>query len=78
MKSNSAVPGGSFASKPTWSNTFGCSATSAFFVLGGPRRLELIGNGLAIDEVALMRLLFSTMDSLEVSIPITDSVWTTQ
>ncbi len=31
MKSNPAVPGGSFASKPTWSNTFGCSATSAFF-----------------------------------------------
>ncbi len=34
MKSNPAVPGGSLVSKPTWSNTFGCSATSAFFVFG--------------------------------------------
>ena len=33
MKSNPAVPRGSFESKPTWPNTFGCSATSAFFVL---------------------------------------------
>ena len=28
------MPGGSLTSKPTWSNTFGCSATSAFFVCG--------------------------------------------
>ena len=28
------MPGGSLTSKPTWSNTPGCSATSAFFVLG--------------------------------------------
>src|ERR1035438_6021787 len=34
MKSSPALPGGSLMSKPTWSNTFGCSATSAFFVLG--------------------------------------------
>ena len=27
-------------SKPTWSNTFGCSATSAFFVLGDKRRSQ--------------------------------------
>ena len=33
MKNNPAVPGGSLKSKPTWSNTFGCSATSAFFVV---------------------------------------------
>jgi hypothetical protein len=32
MKSSSAQPGGLLKSKPTWSNTFGCSATSAFFV----------------------------------------------
>ncbi len=31
MKSNPAVPGGSSKSKPTWSNTSGCSTTSAFF-----------------------------------------------
>ena len=31
MKGNPAVPGGSLVSKPTWWNTFGCSATSAFF-----------------------------------------------
>ena len=41
MKSNPAVPGGSLTSKPTWSNTFGCSATSAFFVLGSVRRTQL-------------------------------------
>ena len=40
MKSNPAVPGGSLVSKPTWSNTFGCSATSAFFVLGDVRRSQ--------------------------------------
>ena len=32
MKGNPAVPGGPLTSKPTWSNTSGCSATSAFFV----------------------------------------------
>ena len=37
MKSNPALPGGSLTSKPTWSNAFGCSATSAFFVLVGRR-----------------------------------------
>jgi hypothetical protein len=40
MKSNSALPGGSLVSKPTWSNTCGCSTTSAFFVLGGRRRAD--------------------------------------
>ena len=30
MKGNPAWPGGLLTSKPTWSNTFGCSATSAF------------------------------------------------
>ena len=33
MKNNPALPGGSLKSKPTWPNAFGCSATSAFFVL---------------------------------------------
>ena len=28
------MPGGSLTSKPTWSNTSGCSDTSAFLVLG--------------------------------------------
>ena len=31
MKGNPAVPGGPLTSKPTWSNTSGCSTTSAFF-----------------------------------------------
>ena len=35
MNSSPAVPGGSLRSKPTWSNTFGCSATSAFFMAIG-------------------------------------------
>ena len=30
MKGNPAVPGGSLKSKPTWSDTPGCSATSVF------------------------------------------------
>ncbi len=30
MKNNPVVPGGLLKSKPAWSNTFGCSATSAF------------------------------------------------
>ena len=37
MKGNSAWPGGWSVSKPTWSNTCGCSSTSAFFVLVGRR-----------------------------------------
>ena len=40
MKSNPALPGGLLKSKPTWSNAFGCSATSAFFVLGDKRRSQ--------------------------------------
>jgi hypothetical protein len=38
IKSNSALPGGLLKSKPTWPNAFGCSATSAFFVLGDKGR----------------------------------------
>ena len=33
MKNNPALPGGPLKSKPTWSNAFGCSATSAFLFL---------------------------------------------
>ena len=44
MKSNPAVPGGSLESKPTWPNTFGCSATSAFFVLAVRRRACQVQN----------------------------------
>ena len=29
------MPGGSLTSKPTWSDTFGCSATSAFLLAFG-------------------------------------------
>ena len=32
MKGSPAVPGGPLTSKPTWSNTSGCSTTSAFLV----------------------------------------------
>jgi hypothetical protein len=41
MKNNPALPGGSLKSKPMRSNAFGCSATSAFFVLGDVRRSQL-------------------------------------
>ncbi len=34
MRGNPAVPVGPSTSKPTWSNTLGCSATSVFFVIG--------------------------------------------
>jgi|LSQX01.1.fsa_nt_gb hypothetical protein len=43
MESNPASPGGSLTNKPMWSNTFGCSATSAFLFLGirgGHKRVE--------------------------------------
>ena len=40
MKSNSAVPGGSLTSKPTWLNTAGYSVTSAFFVFGDAAPLQ--------------------------------------
>jgi hypothetical protein len=49
MKGNPAWPGGSLTSRPTWSNTPGCSATSAFFswlllhrmvVISGRYRME--------------------------------------
>src|ERR1039458_928493 len=33
MKNNPVLPGGLLKSKPTWSNTFGCSPTSAFLFL---------------------------------------------
>jgi len=45
MKSNSALPGGLLKSKPTWPNTFGCSATSAFFVLGNKSRSKSTTDG---------------------------------
>ncbi len=40
MKGNPALPGGSLTSKPTWSNTSGCSATSAFFVSPESARID--------------------------------------
>ena len=40
MKGNPALPGGSLTSKPMWSNTSGCSATSAFFVLSESARID--------------------------------------
>ena len=48
MKSNPAVPGGSLASRPTWSNTSGCSATSAFFVFGHNGVTQVV-NGIEVD-----------------------------
>ena len=38
MKGSPAVPGGSSVSKPTWRNSYGCSATSAFFVAASIRK----------------------------------------
>jgi len=35
------VPGGSLVSKPTWSNTSGCSATSAVFVVYPKGRCQM-------------------------------------
>ena len=37
MKGNPAVPESPLTSKPTWSNTSGCSTTSAFFSLSVER-----------------------------------------
>jgi carbon storage regulator len=41
MKSNPVLPGGSLTSKPTWPDTFGYSAMSAFFVFCGIQPLEI-------------------------------------
>jgi hypothetical protein len=42
MKGNPAVPGSPLTSKPTWSNTAGCSTTSAFFASIGTQKGRLI------------------------------------
>ena len=55
MKNNPALPGGSLKSKPTWSNAFGCSATSAFFVLGDKRRSEPRGKSLWQERFLLVK-----------------------
>jgi hypothetical protein len=54
MKNNSALPGGSLKSKPTWPNAFGCSATSAFFVLGDGRYSQPKGEALMIEQNTLV------------------------
>jgi hypothetical protein len=54
MKNNSALPGGSLKSKPTWSNACGCSATSAFFVLGDRRHSQPKGEVLMIEQDTLV------------------------
>lgn len=41
------MPGGLLKSKPTWSNASGCSATSAFFVLGQVARFNQWGNSMS-------------------------------
>ena len=41
IKSNSAVPGGSLTSTPTWWRAFGRSITSTFFMSGGASRTPL-------------------------------------
>jgi hypothetical protein len=48
MKSNPAMPRGSLMSKPTWPNTSGCSATSAFFVFGNYGVAQVV-NGIEVD-----------------------------
>src|SRR5208337_471258 len=40
MKSSPVPPGGSLTSKPTWMDTFGCPAMSAFVVFCGITPLE--------------------------------------
>jgi uncharacterized protein YbcI len=51
MESNPAVLGGSLMSKPTWSNTSGCSATPAFLVLGCVRRYQSLLGGQAMEKL---------------------------
>ena len=40
MKNNPDLPGGSLKNKPTWSNTSGSSATSAFLFFGAAEKLQ--------------------------------------
>jgi hypothetical protein len=63
MKSSPVVPGGSLTSKPTWSNTPGCSATLAFF-FASPKRFpvyEIVVRFRQREEV------IETVDSLEIA-----------
>src|ERR1041384_2314774 len=50
------MPGGQLISKPTWSNTLGCSATSAFFLLRLTRRLDMTRTKFNVMLVASMAL----------------------
>jgi len=52
MKGNPVVPGGPLASKPTWSNTCGCSAASAFFTQKEGAKMSENRIKLAPDTVA--------------------------
>ena len=53
MKDNPALPGGSSKSKPTWWNTLGCSATSAFFAFSGRARSHTAGRMQMVKSVLI-------------------------
>jgi hypothetical protein len=63
MKNNPAMPGGSLKSKPMLSNTFGWSATSAFFVLSDVRRSQL-SKGFPMGLLLLIILIVLLMGGL--------------
>jgi hypothetical protein len=52
MKSNLALPGGLLTSKPTWSNAFGCSTTSAFLFYFGAGRRDAVSATVGADLMA--------------------------
>jgi hypothetical protein len=69
MKNNPDLPGGSLKSKPTWPNTFGCPATSAFLFLttGNVRNHHLVSNhrkGIPMGLILLIVLILLLMGGL--------------
>jgi hypothetical protein len=61
LKGNPATLGGPLTSKPTWSNTSRCSATSAFFFAFGKRspHFERAKGGLCVQGEVMVRALLS-------------------
>jgi hypothetical protein len=56
---NPALPGGALHSRPTWRETFGCSATSAFFAHVTGHGAEVVAHGNPAVDMHQRRLRYS-------------------
>ena len=78
MKSKPAVPGGSLASKPTWTNTLRCLSTSAFFVVRSANRPQSTGtNAMHQPNVTTAHVLLVFVTALTRSSKQGASIWLT-